>query len=124
MLFRSFIATKDIAVVAAEYLANPAFTGKTVRALLGPRDYTMAEVTKALGTAIGKPDLPYVGFSFSDAIGGMMGAGISQSVANSYIGLMEGINEGVFGLEERNKETTTPTTIEEFASQFAMVYNM
>lgn len=118
------IATKDIAAVAAEYLANPSFSGIAVRALLGPKDYTMAEVTKALSTAIGKPELPYIRFSVPDAVGGMMGAGISESVAYSYIGLMEGINEGVFSHEPRNSETTTPTTIEEFAKEFAAVYNM
>ena len=44
------VATRDIAAVAAEYLANPTFTGREVRYLLGPRDWQdyMAEFRTAI----------------------------------------------------------------------------
>lgn len=118
------IATQDIAAVAAEYLSEPSFKDKSVRALLGPRNYTMTEITSILGNAIGRPDLKYVQFPYADAKAGMVAAGLSESLAESYIGLMEGINEGVFNLEIRNSETSTPTTVEEFSNTFAYVYNM
>ena len=120
----AMIATADIAKVAAEYLANPDFTGKSIRSLLGPKDYTMNEATAILAKAIGKEGLPYVKFSAEDAINGMVGMGMSKSVAEAMVGLGEGINQGIFKFEERTSENTTSTTLEEFSSTFAYVYNM
>lgn len=117
------IATKDIAVVAADKLINRDFSGISVLPLHGDRDYTMVEATNILGNAIGKPELPYIEFSYEDMKAGLVQFGISESVANSYIGLMDGINEGVFNHDQRNTETTTPTSLEEFAKTFAFVYN-
>lgn len=117
------IATQDIAEVAAKYLSQPDFKGKTVLPLMGPRDYTMAEVTTELGKAIGLPELQYVVFPEEQAKTGMLQWGISESMANSYIELNQGMNEGVFQFDERKPETTTPTSIETFAQTFAYVYN-
>ena len=51
------VATRDIAAKAAELLGGP-LTGPSVHYLLGPRNYSMQEVTVAFGQAIGRPDLP------------------------------------------------------------------
>ncbi|MDX2190665.1 MAG: NAD(P)H-binding protein [Bacteroidota bacterium] len=118
------IATQDIAKAIVPSLLNPNFTGKTIQPLLGPKDYTMNEVTKVLGAAIGKPDLKYVEFPFDQAKAGMVQMGISESMADAYNGLSKGANEGIFNTEIRNAASTTPTTIEEFAHTFAYVYNM
>ncbi len=117
------ISCRDIAWVIAQELMEPDFSGKSVRALLGPRDYTMLEVSKILGEAIGKPDLQYVQFSPEDMKAGMMQFGVSASVAEAFNGLYEGINHGVFAVEKRDSSSTTPTTLEEFARIFAQVYH-
>jgi uncharacterized protein YbjT (DUF2867 family) len=69
------IAAADIAPVAVEYLTSLAFEGRNVRYLMGPREYTMVEVTRTLGAAIGKPDLRYI--EFPDAVfrKGLIGSG-------------------------------------------------
>ncbi|HEV8287015.1 MAG TPA: NAD(P)H-binding protein [Chitinophagaceae bacterium] len=118
------IATADIAKVAAEKLNDPSWTGKGVLPLLGPKDYNMNEVTKALGAAISKPDLPYAQFSNEQAKQGMLQGGISESVADAFITMAEGINLGYFNTEKRDATSTTPTPIEEFAKTFAHVYNL
>jgi uncharacterized protein YbjT (DUF2867 family) len=110
------IATADIARVAAEKLENSDWSGKSVLPLLGPKDYTMNEVTAALAMAIGKPNLPYITFPYDQAREGMKQAGLNDSFAEAYIGLSQGINEGVFNNEKRDARSTTPTTIETFAS--------
>jgi uncharacterized protein YbjT (DUF2867 family) len=110
------IATRDIATVAAEYLAKPTFDGITVRHLLGPRDHTLRESTTILGDAIGKPDLQYVEFKTEDYRKGLLQAGFSESVADAYIEMENSINDGsVFAEATRDESTTTPTTLEEFA---------
>src|SRR5437867_12780826 len=59
-------ATQDIGAAAADELSRSEFRGTSVRELLGPRDYTMAETTRILGEKIGRPDLKYVRFPDSD----------------------------------------------------------
>lgn len=118
------VATKDIAVVATKKLLALDFTGKSVLPILGAKDYSMNEITKALGAAIGKPELNYVAFPYDQAKVGMVQAGLSESLADAYIAMSEGINLGVFNHETRTAESTTPTTVEEFAATtFAHVYN-
>jgi len=118
------IATQDIAKVAAEKLDALNWTGKSVLPLLGPKDYDMAEVNKALASAIGRPELQYIQFPYDQAKQGLQQMGLSASTAESFIEMIDGINTGVFNLEKRNSESTTPTTIEEFSEIFAHVYNL
>jgi uncharacterized protein YbjT (DUF2867 family) len=117
------IATNDIAKVASEVLANPDFSGKSVRNLLGPRNYTLNEATAILGKAIGKPDLNYVQFSYDDTKAGMMQMGVSESIVDGYIGMFKGGNEHGIWNAERTSDNTTATTLEEFATTFAAEFN-
>ena len=50
--------------------------------------------------------------------------GLTESIADAYNGLSEGVNEGVFNTEKRDAHSTTPTTIEQFVSNvFAPAFN-
>lgn len=111
------IATRDIGNVAAERLLRLDFVGKTRQILLGPKNLTMVEATKILGQSIGKPDLPYVEFSYDDAEKGMIQAGLSPDIARSFNRMYRSFNEKKIGPYERNAQNTTPTTMEEFARQ-------
>jgi uncharacterized protein YbjT (DUF2867 family) len=117
------IATRDIGNYAAGRLNELDFKGKSVKYLLGPRDYQMAEAASILGHSIGKPDLAYVQFPYEDALQAMVQSGLSQSVAEIYVEMARGMNEGLIVQERRNSQNTTPTTLEEFAKQvFAPAY--
>jgi len=118
------IATHDIGEVAARRLAALDFTGKGALELMGPRDVTMAEVTIALGRAIGKPDLKYVQFPYEDAKKGLVGMGLPEEMAGLYVELSKGFNDGAAkATQPRSAATTTPTTIESFADKvFAPAY--
>jgi len=119
----SMIATKDIAEAAAETLSTLGFTGKSVKDLLGQRDLSMAEVTKILGEAIGKPDLTYVEVPADDVTKGLFDIGLPAELANGFPELNERINDGkLFSEATRNAENTTKTPFEEFAKTFAVVY--
>jgi len=109
-------ATQDIGEVAARRLAALDFKGTSVQELHGPRDVTMAEATKALGAAIGKPELPYVAFPYEDARKGMVGMGLPAEAADMFVELNKGFNDGtVKATQPRSAQTTTPTSIEDFA---------
>ncbi len=117
-----YIATRDIAEVAAATLLSLDFPEKGVRLLLGPRDYTFIEATRIFGEAIGKPDLPYIQFSYEDMEKGLLDAGISRSVAKSYIEMETAMNNGLTVAYKRGPENTTKTTLEEFSPAFAAAY--
>lgn len=111
----AMIASRDIGVVAAGLLVTD-FTGQRTRELQGARTYTPREVTSILGASIGKPDLAYVQFPEPDLRGAFLGAGFSPAMADRYLEMLRGFNEGAIkNLESRSPATTTPTTAEEFA---------
>lgn len=121
----AMIATRDIAAVALGLLADPAFTGQTAREAYAARPYTMAEATTILGTAIGKPELPYVEFSYEDARKAMVHAGLTADMAGLYVEMYQALNDGrMKTLERLSAAYSTPTTLEEFAKVFAAAYGV
>ena len=116
-------ATRDIGATAADELKRGEFRGISVRELLGPRDYTLAEATRILGGKIGKPDLKYVRFSDADFAATLVKMGISRGIADSFVEMCQAINSRkVRPLEGRNKSTTMPTPFETVAEQLAAAY--
>jgi uncharacterized protein YbjT (DUF2867 family) len=117
------IATIDIARAVASCLSQRHFHAHGAVELHGARDYTLAEVTRALGAAIGKPELPYVTFAYEDARRAMISAGLSPDVADLFNEMYRGFNDGFLKpAQPRSIATTTPTTLEEFSTTFAAVY--
>jgi uncharacterized protein YbjT (DUF2867 family) len=119
----SMIHTNDIAEVAAEVLSHPeSIQGISRRFIVGPKDLTMVEVAKIIGTAIGNENLPYVPFSYEDSEQGMIAQGIPATIAEGYSNLMRSINEGRY-FSDYNRDTHVaqfgagPTTLEQFAEQ-------
>jgi uncharacterized protein YbjT (DUF2867 family) len=117
------IATRDIADVAARALRQRDWRGVVVQELLGERDLTFAEATRIIGARIGKPDLPYVQFPYTDFTTSLVQMGISPNVAGLYAEMARAINEGrVKSLEGRRPGNTTPTTFEAFAETLTPAY--
>ncbi len=121
----NMIATKDIAAVAARRLLALDFSGSNVQYLLGQRDLTYSDVATILGRAIGKPDLQYVEFPPDEFRKAMLGIGASESIADNMNTFIKSMNEGkILSDAKRTPESTTPTSIEEFANTFANIYRM
>ena len=120
------IATKDIADYAAKRLLALDFNGHNTQNLLGAREVTYPEMAKVYGASIGKADLKYLEFSYADFKKSMMqNMGTSENVADNFNEFIKAMNEGkVMAKAKRDAESTTPTTIEEFANTFRYVYNM
>lgn len=118
----SQIATRDISEYLFQRLRKKDWKGLEVADLLGPKDLTMDETTAAVGKAIGKPDLRYVQFPYEDALKGMIGAGLSPSMAETFVEMSKGFNEGIIPVPKRSPANTTPTPIDQFAQEFARAY--
>lgn len=113
----------DIAAAAGEELLNPAFTGKSIR-YIASDERTTSDIAKVLGKAIGKPELPWVNFKNEDAVNGMMQAGLSQEVASNYAEMGAAMARGEMTSDyQENKPALSPTKLEDFAKEFAAVYN-
>ncbi|HXN73586.1 MAG TPA: NmrA family NAD(P)-binding protein [Candidatus Acidoferrales bacterium] len=109
------IATRDVGAYAGQRLLELQFSGKQTREILGERDLTMTEATAVIGSAIGKPDLRYLQFSYDQMEQGLMQMGFSPKKAAVYIEMFKAINEGIIAAQEpRSPENSTPTSFETF----------
>jgi len=118
------VATRDIAATGLAQLLSLNFSGKNHHYVLGSRDVSYDEIASIYGETIGKPDLKYLTVSYEDGKNALMQAGFSQNGAERMVEFVKSLNEGrVFEQALRSSDNTTPTSIEEFASVFKMVYN-
>ncbi|KQT27631.1 hypothetical protein ASG22_20280 [Chryseobacterium sp. Leaf405] len=118
------VATKDVAKVAAEHLSNLDFKGKSVHAVMGPKDYTYREFTNIIGKAIGNPELPYVQIPVEQAKQVFLGNGFSKDFVDNLLGMAVAIKSGFMNYQNRDDFTTTSTTAEDFVSEFYLpLYN-
>jgi uncharacterized protein YbjT (DUF2867 family) len=118
------IHANDIADFAAQKLLDLDFIGASHHNLIGQRELSFEQATQVLGRAIGNPDLPWVTFSYEDAYKGMVGAGLTDSMANLYIEFSKSINEGFLTNDFKpTNESLTKTSIEQFSLEFAAAYS-
>ena len=114
----------DIAEVAFEELSNLNFSGHTVR-YIGGDERSTADIAKAIGTSIGKADLPWVVFTDEQAYQGMMQAGLPENVAKNYTEMGHAMHDGSMFKDywKHHPEKLGKTKLEDFAKTFAAVYN-
>lgn len=118
------VATQDIGEKAAELLDQLNFKGHGFLDFTGPKEYSMKEMTAALGKAIGKPDLAYVQFSLEDVKKGMLGNGMKPGIVDLMIEMYKAGGEGKLHPNQTlTGEHRGKTTVEEFAKGFAAVYS-
>jgi uncharacterized protein YbjT (DUF2867 family) len=109
------VATEDIARVAAELLASRNFAEKTYRGVHGPADLSLAEVASAIGTVVGK-DVRYVQTTPEQSHATFLQMGASEDFARLYVEMFDALtNRGQSNAEPRSAETTTPTTLQQWA---------
>ncbi len=111
------VATQDVAKIAAGHLANLDFKGKSVRAVMVPKDYTYREFTSIIGKAIGNPDLPYMQVPVDQAKQGLLSNGFTENFVDNLIEMGTAIKTGFMNYQKRDDSTTTPTTAEDFVKE-------
>lgn len=118
------VATQDVAKVAAGHLANLDFTGKSVHAVMGPKDYTYREFTSIIGKTIGNPELQYVQVPVERVKQTFLSNGFSEDFVDNLIEMGTAIKTGFMNYQKRDGSTTTPTTAEDFVNEvYLPVYN-
>jgi uncharacterized protein YbjT (DUF2867 family) len=113
---------RDIAAAVAEELQNPGFKGSSVR-YVASDERSSREITAVLGQAIGKPQLRYVPFSDEEQRQGLLKAGFREEIADGFVEMGVAIRTGLtYGDYRKHRPTPSPTRLEDFAKEFAAVY--
>jgi uncharacterized protein YbjT (DUF2867 family) len=114
------IATRDIGRVAAERLASSSWTGRHVRELHGPADLSFAEAAMILSEVLGRK-IAYVKCDRDEARRAILAGGVSENAADLMLEMYDAVEAGrLRTLQPRSTETTTPTTLAEFAREVLM----
>ncbi|MDN5287552.1 MAG: NAD-dependent epimerase/dehydratase family protein [Mucilaginibacter sp.] len=113
---------EDIAAAVAEEI-QPPFTGKSVRYLVSD-ERTTGEIATILGTAIGKPELPWVEFNDEQAFNGMLQAGLPEEIARNFVEMGTAVRSGALWRDyDLNQPTITgKRKLEAFAKEFAIKF--
>ncbi len=112
------IEAGDIGDYAASTLEPHTFTGIATRELHGQRDLSMADSARILGQAIGKPGLGYTQLPGMMLEMALRQLGFSAGYAKGLIEMQEAMNSGwMKPLLPRSPATSTPTSIEDFATR-------
>jgi uncharacterized protein YbjT (DUF2867 family) len=114
----AMIATRDIGARAAQALRALDFSGHQTQELHGPCDITMNDAAKIIGAVIGKPSLRYHKVPLMIAKPALRRTGMSADFVEQIVELSAAANDHrMVPLEPRNAKNTTPTTLEQFASE-------
>jgi uncharacterized protein YbjT (DUF2867 family) len=110
------IATRDIADVAATKLLERSWTAQSNLALHGPADLSFEEAANILGDVIGKP-IRHVHVTAEQCIKALQMRGASANFAHQYVLMFKALSQGNYAAEPRTQETTTPTTLKQWAEE-------
>jgi uncharacterized protein YbjT (DUF2867 family) len=109
------VATADIAAKAACWLLDRGWSGHHRVGVHGPKDLSTDEAAAIISSALGKP-VKCVDATLEQARDAMKGMGMPDFVAEIIIEQYGAFREGRLNpAEPRTPDTTTPTTLAEFA---------
>ncbi len=111
------LATRDIGAVAAEKLLDDSWSGTSTLGLHGPVDLTFDEAAAAISGAVGRT-VAHTPVDEMQARMGLSMLGLGQSVIDALIEMYQAIESGhMSSAEPRTPETTTPTTLADWAAE-------
>ncbi|MEN6450854.1 MAG: NmrA family NAD(P)-binding protein [Thermoguttaceae bacterium] len=111
------IATRDIGRVAAGRLINTNWKGRVVQELHGPVDLSFREMADVLSQVLDRK-IVYVKADPRDFREELVKKGLSENVADSLLEMYGAMESGqIRTTQPRTPETTTPTTLAEFARE-------
>jgi uncharacterized protein YbjT (DUF2867 family) len=117
-----WVSPLDIAAVIAEEVELP-FEGRTVR-YIASDEVSPNEIAKALGEAIGNPNLKWVAIPDEQLLEGMVAAGMNPKVAKGFVEMQAAQGSGLLYEDYyRNPPTLGKVKLADFAKEFARVYN-
>ena len=114
---------QDIAAAAAEEIEQ-GFDGKSIRYVVSDES-TPQRVATVLGTAIDKPNLPWIEFTDEQALQGIIQSGVPAEIAKSFVETGSFLRSGQLwtDFDAKKAPISGNTKLEDFAKEFADKYN-
>jgi uncharacterized protein YbjT (DUF2867 family) len=117
------VHTSDIADVLSEELLSLNFKEHSIR-YIASDERTTDEIATVLSNSIGKPGTPWVNFTDEQAMGGMLQAGLPETLAQGYTDLGRALRTGEAQADYwKNKPALGKVKLEDFAKEFAAAFN-
>jgi uncharacterized protein YbjT (DUF2867 family) len=118
----AMVSPRDIAAAIAEEITQQR-SGTNIRYVTSD-DRTCNEIAQVLGSAIGKPDLPWKILPPEQVLQSLQSNGIPKNAAENLVELGMAIHSGVLREDfEKHKPPYGTVSLEEFSKEFAAVYN-
>jgi uncharacterized protein YbjT (DUF2867 family) len=111
-----WIATKDIAALAAGYLSDRTWTGQDPVEVLGGEDLSHHDIARILTDVLGTP-VRYRRGDRGALKQVLTGRGVSEAMAQSVVDMDLAGERGITNATPRTAGNTTPTTFREFAEE-------
>ena len=109
------VATSDIADKAASWLLDRGWTGHHRIGVHGPRDLSTDEAAAIISSVLGKP-VKNIETTIDQARGALSGMGMPDFIVEIILEMYVAFREGRLDqAEPRTPDTTTPTTLAQFA---------
>lgn len=109
-----WVATRDIAEVAARYLRDHTWTGQETVNVLGAEDLSYDDIAATLADVLGRPMTYTIGDRDADRQA-LLGYGFSEAMAQSVIDMDIAGERGINNHAARTRENSTRTTFRSFA---------
>ena len=111
------LATRDIGRVAATRLTNASWSGQVLQELHGPADLCFREVAEILAQVLGRK-IVYIKCDRLEMRDILLKSAMSENAADSMLELYDAVESGrLRTMQKRSRETTTSTTLAEFARE-------
>ncbi len=117
-----WVSPKDIAATIAEEMNKP-FEGRTLR-YIASDEVSPNEIAKALGEAIGKPDLQWKVIADEQLLNGWLDIGFNEQVAKGFVEMQASQGNGRLYEDYNNyKPALGKVKLADFAKDFAEDYH-
>lgn len=115
----------DIADAAAAYLLAPEKATGKIEYIASEDTLTWKEITKALGSAIGKPEVPFVELTDEQSDAGMIQAGMPKTIADGYTQMGKALRDGDMQADywKTGAKAKGKVKLADFVKEFAGAYN-
>jgi uncharacterized protein YbjT (DUF2867 family) len=117
-----WVSPSDIAAVIAEEVDQP-FEGRKIR-YVASDEVSPNEIARAIGEAIGKPDLTWSVISDEQLLGGWLAIGFNTQVARGFVELQASQGTGLLYEDYfRHRPVLGKVKLKDFAAAFAAAYH-
>lgn len=105
------VAARDISAAAAKWLSDKSWSDVRGVAVHGAEDISFNQIAEALSGLLDKP-VRFQQISRERYIETLLSIGSSEAFASALTDMFEAIPNGLYEMEKRTPETTTPTTVQ------------